>query len=76
MTYRKHLKSLNEKGFVIKDKSGDFIAGFDDDHEIVQQTKDAKLAMIFKRKGAAKKWAEDHVDAGYGFNKGYKIEVI
>lgn len=68
---------ITEKTFIIRDKSGSIVAGYDEDQQIVQMTDgDMKYVKKFKSKRDAEKWAKDHVDAGLGFTKGYKIEEL
>lgn len=67
---------ISEKAFIIRDKNKHMIAGFSDEHEIVQWADDVKDAQKFKTKNAAKKWAEEYAGAGYGFGKPYTIEEI
>ena len=54
--------------FYIKIPTG-YVAGFNEEHLIVQTNPDPKFAMHFFTLREARGWVDRYVDAGYGLNR-------
>ena len=61
--------------FIVKDQNGLTLSGYDEDHQILVVTRVASLIKTFPTAEAARTWAEQYVNAGYGLTS-FKVERI